>query len=417
MVDYVLTDEGLRYAKDGLPEIRLAEILSQKPMQISEAKSRIDDFNVALLWCKKNGWVSIDNGSLKLLKKPEDSLAKKLKQVHDGKEVDGESLKILLDRRLVRENRMTLEEQAKRLVGKEVANLSKELISTGRWIDVRLKPYSVDVESKVIYPGKRHHYAAFLEWVKDRLVALGFEEMRGPIIETEFWNMDALFMPQFHSARDIHDVYMLKDPKYSDSIEGKVLESVKSAHEKGVSGSTGWGYSYDTNRAHRLILRSQGTAISARTLASGPKIPGKYFSIARCFRHDVIDATHLPDFFQVEGIIAEKGLNFRHLVGILKMFAKEFAGTEKIKLVPGYFPFTEPSVELIAYNNELGGWLELGGAGIFRPEVTKPLGVEVPVIAWGLGIDRIGMMNMHVKDILEMFSADLDFIRKKEVVY
>lgn len=145
------------------------------------------------------------------------------------------------------------------------------------------------------------------------------------------------------------------------------------------------------------------------------KIPAKYFAIARCFRFDVIDATHLPDFHQVEGIVVEEGLNLRHLFGLLQMFAKEFADTEEIKLVPGYFPFTEPSVELQAKHPELG-WIELGGAGIFRPELTKALGVNVPVIAWGLGLDRIGMLKLGIKDIRHMFSHDLDVLRKSKVV-
>jgi phenylalanyl-tRNA synthetase alpha chain len=96
------------------------------------------------------------------------------------------------------------------------------------------------------------------------------------------------------------------------------------------------------------------------------------------------------------------------------MFAKEFADTDEIKLVPAYFPFTEPSVELFAKHPELG-WIELGGAGIFRPELTKPLGVRVPVIAWGMGIDRIAMFKLGIKDIRELFSHDLKVLRETKV--
>ena len=415
MGNFILTDEGRKYLREGMPEVRLAELLSSGSKSMEEAKRKTENFNVALLWAKKNGWVSIENGQLRLVSHPRDALHEKLQAVSEGRDIDKETLSVLLARRLVAEQRMTLEKQAQRLVGKEVANLSKELIATGRWKDVKLKPYNVEAAGRTIYPGKKHHYTAFLDWVKARLTALGFEEMRGPIIETEFWNMDALYMPQFHSARDIHGVYQLKDPKYADKLDDKWIEPVKTAHESGVAGSSGWGYKFDADQAHRLVMRSQGTALSARQLPNA-KVPGRYFSIARCFRPDVIDASHLPDFFQIEGIILDKTLTFRHLVGVLKMFAREFAGTEKIKLVPSYFPFTEPSVELVAYHKDMG-WLELGGAGVFRPEVTKPFGVDVPVIAWGLGIDRIAMLNMGVRDIREMFSQDLNYIRKKEVVY
>ena len=416
-MNYTLTDEGKKYVSSGLPEVKLAELLSSGSISIEEAKRSVGDFNIALLWAKKNGWVVIEGSRLKLVAEPRDTMLAKLKDVHGGKEVDKEALATLLSRRLVEEKRMTLEKQAQKLVGKEVTNLSKELIVTGRWKDVKLKPYNVEAPGRTVYPGKKHHYTAFLDWVKGKMVSLGFQEMRGPLVETEFWNMDALYMPQFHSARDIHDVYMVNNPKYADSIESKILNAVKDAHEKGVAGSTGWGYEYDTKRAHRLILRSHDTAISPRTLASKElKVPGKYFQLVRCFRYDVIDAKHLPDFNQLGGFVIEDGMNFRHLVGLLKLFAKEFAGTEKIKLVPAYFPFTEPSVELLAYHNELG-WLEIAGAGIFRPEMLRPLGIGVPVIAWGIGVDRLAMIKMGINDIREMYSQDLNFVRKKEVIY
>jgi phenylalanyl-tRNA synthetase alpha chain len=158
------------------------------------------------------------------------------------------------------------------------------------------------------------------------------------------------------------------------------------------------------------VLRSQGTAVSARTLAAGAEIPGKYFSIARCFRYDQVDATHATDFFQVEGIVLGEDIHFRTLLGLLRLFAREVAHAEEIKFLPAYFPFTEPSVELHVRHPRLG-WMELGGAGLFRPEVTRPLGIEVPVIAWGLGLDRMAMVALNIHDIRDLFSADLEMIR------
>ena len=146
------------------------------------------------------------------------------------------------------------------------------------------------------------------------------------------------------------------------------------------------------------------------------KIPGKYFGITKCFRYDVIDATHLPDFYQTEGIVVEQGLSFGHLKGLLKMFAEEFAKSDTIKIRPAYFPFTEPSAELFAKHPDLG-WVELGGAGVFRPELTAPLGVKEPVIAWGMGVDRIGMFNLGIKDIRDLYSHDLDTLKKVRVTY
>ena len=158
-----------------------------------------------------------------------------------------------------------------------------------------------------------------------------------------------------------------------------------------------------------MILRSQGTVLSAKTLTRA-KIPGKYFGVVRCFRPDTVDATHAADFYQTEGIVLGEEVNLRTLLGILKIFAEEVAGARDIKYVPGYFPFTEPSVEVHMRHPKLG-WIELGGSGIFRPEVTEPLGITVPVLAWGLGIDRMAMMSMGINDLRDLFSADIEQVR------
>jgi phenylalanyl-tRNA synthetase alpha chain len=139
-------------------------------------------------------------------------------------------------------------------------------------------------------------------------------------------------------------------------------------------------------------------------------VPGKYFSIARCFRYDQVDATHSPDFFQVEGIVLGSDIHFRTLLGLLNLFAREMAQAKESRFLPAYFPFTEPSVELHVRHPRLG-WMELGGAGLFRPEVTMPLGVNVPVIAWGLGLDRMAMVALGIHDIRDLFSSDLELIR------
>ncbi|MCC2640938.1 MAG: pheS [Nitrospira sp.] len=293
----------------------------------------------------------------------------------------------------------------------EVSQLTPELLKEGAWRTKRFRKYTISLRAPRIAAGKRHPYREFLDLVKLKLVSMGFQEMRGTLVETEFWNMDALFMPQFHPARDIHDVYFVKEPTHARAIAEPFLTQVTEVHEKGAgTGSTGWGYAFDGERAKRLVLRSQGTAVSARTLASGASVPGKYFSIARCFRYDQVDATHATDFFQVEGIVLGADINFRTLLGLLNLFAREVAQAKEVKFLPAYFPFTEPSVEMHVRHPKLG-WMELGGAGLFRPEVTTPLGVSVPVIAWGLGLDRMAMVALGIHDIRDLFSADLDFIR------
>ena len=297
------------------------------------------------------------------------------------------------------------------LTGMELGAVTPDLLKSGEWKNAAFRAYNIGLPPARVVPGRSNPYAAFLEATKDKLCSLGFEEFDGPLVETEFWNSDALFMPQFHAARDIHDVYYIKEPVKAKAIEEPFLSNVAQTHEDGGdTGSRGWNYSFDREFTKRLILRSQGTVLSAHTLASKPNIPGKYFGIVRCFRYDKVDATHLADFYQTEGIVLGKEVNLRTLLGFLQMFAVEIAGATDVKYVPGYFPFTEPSIEVHIKHPKLG-WFELGGSGIFRPEVTRPLGIDVPVLAWGIGIDRMALMALGLNDLRELFSSDIEGVR------
>jgi phenylalanyl-tRNA synthetase alpha chain len=303
------------------------------------------------------------------------------------------------------------------LSGDEISQLTPEMLKERNWIGKKFRRYNLKIPAPHIIIGIKHPYREFLDFLKMKFISLGFKQMSGSIVETEFWNMDALYMPQTHPARDIHDVYFVKEPKYAKNIEEPFFTNIAKTH-KGDSNilSKGWRYEFDKEKSKRLILRSQGTVLSARMLASKPDIPGKYFAIARCFRYDKVDATHLADFYQVEGIVLGENVNFKNLLGLLTLFAKEIAKADEIKFTPAYFPFTEPSVELHIKHPKIG-WYELGGAGIFRPEVTIPLGVKTPVLAWGLGVDRMAMMALKINDIRELFSRDLQFLRNARMEF
>lgn len=301
------------------------------------------------------------------------------------------------------------------LTGEDLSKLTPEMLEDGSWRGKSFRRYSIDLAPPRILAARKHPYRAFLDYVKFKLISMGFEEMQGPLVESEFWNMDALFMPQFHAARDIQDAYFIKEPTHVRELDDELVENVAQTHENGRdTGSRGWRYSFDRERTRRLVLRSQTTAVSARTMSLKPKIPGKYFSIARCFRYDTVDATHGCDFFQVEGIVLGTEINFRTLLGMLKLFALEVAKADEVVFAPSYFPFTEPSVEAHVQHPDLG-WIEMGGAGIFRPEVTAPHGIDVPVMAWGLGLDRMAMVALGIKDIRDLFSRDLDLVRTQRM--
>ncbi len=302
------------------------------------------------------------------------------------------------------------------MTGEELGAITPEMLEKGTWKQGHFRPYNVQIPPARVIPGRRNAYVEFLESVKDKLVSLGFAEFDGNLVETEFWNSDALFMPQFHSARDIHDVYYIEEPTHAKFIEEPYLSHVAAVHENGGNtGSRGWQYQFDRDFTRRLILRSQGTVLSARQLPKA-EIPGKYFGIVRCFRYDRVDATHLSDFYQTEGIVLGENVNLRTLLGFLEMFAVEVAGAKEVKYVPGYFPFTEPSIE-VHIKHPVLGWFELGGSGIFRPEVTSSLGVEVPVLAWGIGIDRMALMALGLNDLRDLFCSDLESVRMRRSQY
>ncbi|MBI2175889.1 phenylalanine--tRNA ligase subunit alpha [Candidatus Woesearchaeota archaeon] len=444
-----LGENGELYAKSLLPEARFLNALKSKPLPLSEIKKTagLDDDEAGasigvLMRLKAIEPVTGPGEKAFRLSEQGKELAKsglKTQKFLSGKkfpikakELSEEEKQIvaglrtrkdILAEEIVKSRTATLTETGKAVLkaaatAKEtVDRLTPEMLATGKWKEAQFRSYDLTAPAPRVFFGKLQPYREFLEEVRGKFVSMGFEEMTGPIVESEFWNMDALFMPQFHSARDIHDVYYIKEPKFATDLPQQLVKKVKAAHENGFgTGSKGWRYEFSEEKTSRLIMRSQTTACSSRKLASKDlKIPGKYFAIGRCFRYDVIDAKHLADFNQVEGIVVEEKLNLRHLIGLLKLFAKEFCNTDKVKVVPSYFPFTEPSASLYAKHPELG-WMELGGAGIFRPEMVKPLtGSHIPVIAWGIGIDRVAMFKLGLNDIRELFSHDLNFLRNAKV--
>ncbi|MBI2545183.1 MAG: phenylalanine--tRNA ligase subunit alpha [Candidatus Aenigmarchaeota archaeon] len=414
MNKYELTPEGKEYLENSLPEKQLVDLLKEKNSIDFDDAKQIKNFYIALQWALKNKWVRSTGKEIILLNYPEHVPEQEaLEKLSKGEDVDENVIEILIQRKLIKK---LVYSEADKMVGKEVTTLTPELLKSGLWKQVSFQKYDVNTPVNRIYPGKLHPYRQVMEEIREKLIGMGFVEAKGPLVELNFWNADALFMPSDHPARGVHDIYMIKDPKTGKVVDNDLWKRVEETHKTGwIMGSKGWG-NWNFELAQRLVLRSQTTAVSARTLYKLKKenLPHKMFVIDRNFRPDVIDAKHLVEFDQCEGIVVGEGLNFRHLLGYLKEIAETF-GAEKVRFKPSYFPFTEPSVEGVALIKGLG-WVEFGGAGIFRPEVTLPLGIEVPVLAWGLGIGRLAMIRMGISDIRQLYSEDLRWLREKEVV-
>ncbi|MFH1771040.1 MAG: phenylalanine--tRNA ligase subunit alpha [archaeon] len=435
-----LDENGVKYAKEGLPERRFLKAIAGKN-KISEIKKKAkladDEINICIGSLKKKAAINIEKkGELiisltepgkTLLKKEflEETFLKKnfpilFSELNPEEKFSFDNL--IKRKKIVKKDVKKIKTVFLTTLGKSVLKtgvstesqenrLTPAMIKSGLWKKKNFRKYDVSINVPEIFAGKRQPYSAFIEEVREKVVSMGFVEMTGPIIELEFYNFDALFQPQNHPARNWSATYKIKEPKTGTLPDKQIVQAVKSAHEiGGKTGSTGWKYEWDEKTAARLMPRAHDTAISPRYMSKDLKIPGKYFSLVRCFRPDVIDATHGVEFNQLGGFIVGKDLSFKDLLGLLKDFTIKMTGATEVKFLPDYFPFTEPSVQISAKHPEFG-WMELAGAGMFRPELTEPLGIKEPVIAWGFGIDRLAMLKLGIEDIRDLFSQKLDYLR------
>ncbi|MFA5077027.1 MAG: phenylalanine--tRNA ligase subunit alpha [Candidatus Micrarchaeia archaeon] len=399
------TPELKRYRKEGFPELNVyRKARAGKTIQDLSPEEK----QYGIQWAKKKGWVEVVGG--KLIPKIENL---DVKEGQSAKLDDYFSAAELIERGLLvekTEKEITIEITEKGLSAEfspeGIAQLTPEMLRTGSWKGKKFKPYDVTVPSKDARIGKAHPLSIAMDRIRDIFADMGFEEMEGNYVESAFWNFDSLFQPQDHPARELADTFYLEG---SEELPGKELvERVKKAHEKG------WKYAWSEREARKRVLRTHTTAASARHLASMKSAPKKYFAIGRVFRNEATDYKHLAEFHQVEGIVAWEDATFRDLLGLLTEFYSKL-GFKRIKFRPSYFPYTEPSLEVIAYFEPRKEWVEMGGAGIMRPEVSIPLANTYPVLAWGLSLERPLMMLMGLTDIRTFYKNDLGWLRKARV--
>jgi len=431
---------GRLVAKEGLPERRIVSVLlSTGPISIEELGRLTgmtqDEFGAAIGRAKKLGWISFEDGKVKaqkdiLIETPEEELIRLLAE----KPIELESLsKDMLQayKSLSRRPRIVevyeekvqsvrlIQKPEKLQLTKELTLITPELIKKyamvkEKKLDLKEVPKlsQIDVVSPVpiLNPGRVHPLTRLIEEVRSVLVSMGFVEIKGSIVQPSFWVFDALFTPQDHPARDMQDSLYLQNLK-SIIDNKKLLSNIKSTHENGwKTGSLGWRYRWSEEEAKRSVLRTHTTALSCRYLAENPTKESRVFSIGRVFRNENLDSTHLFEFTQIEAVISEKNANARILLGYMSQFYKGL-GFDDIRFNPTYFPYTEPSFEPLVYSAELKRWVELGGSGVFRPEVVIPLGVKNNVLAWGFGLERIAMVRFGLDDIRTIYANDLAWLR------
>jgi len=394
-----------------------------------------EEISIALGWIRKKGWgimskegpdtviTVTEKGKEAVHKKGGDELL--IDRMTRGEVSDADADKEILEslkqrKDIVKERHISsrfisLTEQGVKLAAmpfdlkEEVAQLTPELIQNGGWRNVDVRKYDVKAFAPTVHGGRKHPLTLLLEKTRTVFLNMGFTEVTGNFVESAFWDMDVLFTAQDHPAREMQDTFYVKDPAKIDiSQDEGLIERVRQVHENGgKTGSLGWRYKWSRAEAERALLRTHTTVNSVKYIAKNPKPPFKVFTIGRIFRNEAMDSTHLPEFMQIEGIVCEEGANFDMLCGLLKEFYERMG--VPIRIRPGYFPYTEPSLELDIFWN--GQWMELGGAGVFRPEVTEPLGVKEPVLAWGLGFERLAMLTWGLKDIRDIYVSDIDWLK------
>ncbi|MDI3502460.1 MAG: phenylalanyl-tRNA synthetase alpha chain [Archaeoglobi archaeon] len=422
-----LSEEGREYAEKGLPERRVFEFLLSKGGEASlkEIREKFGEklTSIALGWLRKKGWVEFIKGEepkIRALKaergNDEEVLERLLKKELRADEVDGRTLEELKKRGLVeleerRIHRVRITEKGRKAKPEdfeEITRLTPEIILSGEWRRKKIKKYDIHAPVSEIFPAKIHPYRRIIEEMRRIFLSMGFTEIRGEIVQSSFWNFDALFQPQDHPAREMQDTFYLES---ESELDERLVKRVKAMHEHGGEiDSTGWGFPWREELARKNVLRTHTTAITIRYLAENPEPPVKAFCIDRVYRRETVDSTHLPEFDQLEGVVMERGMSLSNLFGVLKTFYN-LMGFRNVRFRPGYFPYTEPSVECEVYVDGLG-WIELGGAGIFRKEVTEPLGIKYPVLAWGLGVSRLAMLKLNLKDLRYLYRPDIEWLRR-----
>ena len=404
---YALGKNGLDAKKNGLPERRLVTLVQDGPKTFDEIRSSLQglDFNAAIAHAKKNDWINIektDTGSMISLKQEttnsSDEYVISLLDIEPVADVfrdeDAKPLKSLMER-------------PDFIIQHEKKTKTVSLSETGKNIDLeKLDSGAIDVEADVphVHAARIHPLKDTINEIRETFVHLGFSEINGNLSQSSFWNFDALFTPQDHPARELQDTFYLKDLNAKQLATPTQIKNVSNAHKKG------WRYYWDIQEARKMVLRTHTTCVTIKHLADKKPDEARIFSLGRVFRNEKLSFKHLAEFNQVEGVVVGKHITLRDLMGIQKEFYRKI-GLTKVKFWPTFFPYTEPSLQSMVYNEKLGKWIELFGMGIFRPEVTKPLGITKPVLAWGGGIERIAMLKFGLDDVREFYNNNLSWLR------
>jgi len=406
-ISIILGKNGLDAKEHGLPERKLVKLIESKPKTFEEIKNELteSEFNAAIANAKRNDWIKIEkkeSSNYISLKSPNPSQSLEEKFIHNigTSRISLDSINDHNTLELLKKRPDFIIEESKKsktysLMDK-VKNLKIDETSSGE--------INVEADVPVTFVAKTHPLKDVINEIREIFVSLGFSEVLGNSTQSSFWNFDALFTPQDHPAREMQDTFYLKDKIATKFATTDQIRKVSQSHKKN------WRYLWDISEARKMVLRTHTTCVTIKHLADHKPDEARIFSLGRVFRNEKVSYKHLVEFHQIEGVVVGKHATLRDLMGIQKEFYKRI-GITKVKFWPTFFPYTEPSLQSMVYNDRLGKWVELFGMGIFRPEVTKPLGITKPVLAWGGGIERIAMLKYGIDDVREFYNNNLKWLR------
>jgi len=401
-----LGKNGIDSFKNGLPERKLMNLIKEGPKSFDQIRETLSGagFNAAIANAKKNGWVKIektDSGSeISTKEKPVETPEEKLISLIGEKSISEEQIdnKLALKFLLQRPDYIIQNTEKSKIISlTEKASQIDTTLSVAGAIDV-------EADAALVYAARTHPLKDTIDEIREIFVKLGFSEIQGTLTQSSFWNFDALFTPQDHPARELQDTFYIENQKSEKHATPTQIKQVSKSH------SQNWHYDWKLSESQKMVLRTHTTCVTIKYLAEQKPDEARIFSLGRVFRNEKVSYKHLVEFNQIEGIVIGNNTTLRDLMGIQKEFYKQL-GLTKIKFWPTFFPYTEPSLQTMVYNEKLGKWIELFGMGIFRPEVTKPLGIDKPVLAWGGGIERIAMLKYELDDVREFYNNNLNWLR------
>ncbi|KZV64605.1 phenylalanine-tRNA ligase [Peniophora sp. CONT] len=445
---HVLTAEGALLAQQGSHEARVWAALPLKgqgaPVPPADLKKLVGDETAKVGQGRafKNKWIGKDGaGLVKTATSIEDVTQIQLREVEStGTVTTGETVLADLRKRSLIEKKkgqwFTVHKgpNFSTSTAKPETDLTVDMLTSGAWKTANFKKYNFEAEGLPTAGGALHPLLKVRDEFRNIFLEMGFAEMpTSSFVESGFWCFDALFVPQQHPARDVQDTFYLSDPAQSLPPPKEYYKRVSTVHEHGAYGSTGYRAPWSDAETRRLLLRTHTTASSAHMLyklaarCRGEDIgegddfdyggtsgrverkageaddgfrPAKMFSIDRVFRNETMDATHLAEFHQVEGVVADRNLTLADLIGFMRVFFSKM-GLTNIRFKPAYNPYTEPSLEIFAFHPELNKWVEIGNSGMFRPEMLKPMGFPdgVNVHGWGISLERPTMIKYGINNI------------------